>query len=83
MFKNNIIMTVKMKVPKKPSVTLSENALTCPCGAQFETYHHRRKHRERATDEVCLQRKQKGFPANPDAVAIHREQKKRRYAELR
>ena len=42
-----------MKVPKKTNMKLSENALTCPCGAKFETYHHRRKHRGLATDEVC------------------------------
>ena len=72
-----------MKVPKKPKIKLSENALTCLCGAKFDTYFHRRKHREQATDAVCQQRKKRGFAARPNAAAIHREQMKRRYYHLK
>ena len=39
------------------------------------------KHIKNSPVEICQQRKKRGFAAKPDAAAIHREQKLKRYHE--
>ena len=39
------------------------------------------KHIKASPDEICQQRKKRGFPAKPNAAAIHRAQALRRYYE--
>ena len=40
------------------------------------------KHIKDSDKEICKQRKKRGTPAKPNAVAIHRAQKLRRYYEV-
>ena len=39
------------------------------------------KHIKTSPDEICQQRKKRGFAAKPNAAAIHKAQKLRRYYE--
>ena len=62
-------------------MTKIQNSHTCACGDTFKSWYLLDKHIKNSPVEICQQRKKRGFAANPNAVAIHREQKLKRYHE--